>query len=118
MNLLELKKACDENLTVINSVNQEIKILFVGEKSILAAKLNFSKDEYKVARNEHYISDWKLKPVTKKYYLWKYKKDKYHPLIISDVFLCDDYKNTQGNIVIDVKSANYKEKIESTMHEE
>lgn len=118
MNLLELKKACDENLTVINSSNEEVKLLFVSDKSILVAKLDSSKLEYKVKRNENYVSEWKLKPVTKKYYLWKYKVNQKSSLAITDAFYDDEKISTSGHGYTQLKEAFYKEKIESTMHEE
>lgn len=119
MNLEELKKACDENLTVINSdpISKEIKILFVGETKAVAREIG-SGTEYFVDVRSSAVREWKLKPITKKYYLWKFKTEVNSPLEVTACFYDNECKNTKGKVYLDLSLAKYKEKIESTMHEE
>jgi len=118
MNLEEIKQACSDKSIIISSSSEEIIVLFVGERKILLKRVSDSHEYLLMLPENDRGYAWKLKPKTKKYWLWKLKGSENSCLTHTHDYYDNEFVDTNGKVYEYLRSAHYKEKILSSEHEE
>ena len=95
MNHEEIKEAFENDRIVINERGMEIKISAIGVKHYFVTMQSVDTDEMIYFLNDR-ICKWRLKPVKKKYWIWKYRKTSDSTLMTTDLYLDDDFETTAG----------------------